>query len=50
MCLVKNGSNVYLEDNGAKEFVKICDHVYFSHKNEQSQDQDCFLSPKGASS
>ncbi len=46
MCLVKNGSNMYLVDDGAKELVIICDHVYFSHKNEWTQ--DCFLSPRAA--
>ncbi len=46
MCLVKNGSSMYLGDNGAKELVIICDHVYFFHKNEWTR--DCFLSPKGA--
>ncbi len=30
MCLVKNWSNMYLGDDGAKELVIICDHVYFS--------------------
>ncbi len=43
-CL-KNGSNMYLGDDGAKELVKICDHVHFCHKNEWTQ--DC-LSPEGA--
>ncbi len=42
----KNGSNMYLGDNGLKELVIICDHVHFSHKNGWTQ--DCFLSPKGA--
>ncbi len=46
MCLVKNGSNMYLGDDGAKELVIICDHVHFSHKNEWTK--DCFWSPKGA--
>ncbi len=46
MCLVKNGSSVYLGDDWAKELVIICDHVHFSHKNEWTQ--DCFLSPKAA--
>ncbi len=45
MCLMENGSNVYLGDDGVKELVIICDHVHFSHKNEWTQ--DCFLSPKG---
>ncbi len=45
-CLVKNGSNMYLSDDGAKESVIICDYVHFSHKNEWTQDR--FLSPKGA--
>ncbi len=45
MCLVKNGSDMYLGDDGAKELVMICDHVHFSHKNGQTQ--DCFYSPKG---
>ncbi len=40
MCLVKNGSNMYLGDDRAKELVMICDHVHFSHKNEWTQ--DCF--------
>ncbi len=43
---VKNGSNVYLGDDGVKELVIICDHVHFFSKNEWTQ--DCFLSPKGA--
>ncbi len=30
MCLVKNGSNMYLGDVGAKELIIICDHVNFS--------------------
>ncbi len=34
---VKNGSNMYLGDDGVKELVIICDHV---HKNEWTQ--DCF--------
>ncbi len=46
MCLVKNGSNLYLGDDEEKELVTICDHVHFSHKNEWTQ--DCFLSHKGA--
>ncbi len=46
MCLVKDGSNVYLGEDGAKELDTICDHVHLSHKNEWTQ--DCFLSPKGA--
>ncbi len=28
LCLVKNGSNVYLGDDGVKELVRICDHVH----------------------
>ncbi len=40
----KNGSSMYLADDGAKDLVIICDYVYFSHKNERTQ--DCFLSPK----
>ncbi len=43
MCLVKNGSNMYLGDDGAKELVIICDHVHFSRKNEWTH--DCFQSP-----
>ncbi len=35
-----------LGDDGAKELVKICDHVKFSNDNEWTQ--DCFLSFKGA--
>ncbi len=46
MCPVKNGSNMHLVDDGAKELVIICDHVHFSHKNEGTQDSLC--SPKGA--
>ncbi len=46
MCLVENGSNMYLSDDGVKELVIICDHIHFSYKNEWTQ--DCFLSPKGA--
>ncbi len=46
ICLVKNDSSMYPGDNGAKELVVICDHVYFFHKNEWTQ--NCFLSPKGA--
>ncbi len=45
-CLVKNGSNMYLGDDKAKELVIICDHVHFLKKNEWTQ--ECFLSPKGA--
>ncbi len=45
-CLVKNGSNMYLDDDWAKEVVIICDYVNFSCKNERTQ--DCFWSPKGA--
>ncbi len=33
-CLLKNGSSMFLDDNGAKELLIICDHVHFSHKNE----------------
>ncbi len=43
---VKNGSKMYLGEDGMKESVIICDHVHFSRKNEWTQ--DCFLSPKGA--
>ncbi len=46
MCPVKNGSNMYLGDDGVKALVIICDRVHFSLKNEKTQ--DCFLSPKGA--
>ncbi len=46
MCLVKNGSNMYLGHDEAKELVIICDHIHFFPKNEWTQ--DCFLSPKGA--
>ncbi len=46
MCLVKNGSNIYLSDDGLKELVINCDHVYFSHENEWTQ--GCFYSPKEA--
>ncbi len=31
---MKNGSIVYLGDDGVKELVLICDHVHFSCKNE----------------
>ncbi len=34
MCLVKNGSNLYLGDDGMKELLIICNHVHFSCKNE----------------
>ncbi len=37
-CLVKNGSNMYLGDDGEKELVIICDHVYFFHRNEWTKD------------
>ncbi len=37
---VKNGSNMYLGDNGVKELVRICDHVHFSYNNEWTQ--ECF--------
>ncbi len=40
VCFVKNGSNMYLGDDGTKELVIICDHIHLSHKNERSQ--DCF--------
>ncbi len=40
MCLVKNESNMYLGEDGARELVIICDHVHFSCKNEWTQ--DCF--------
>ncbi len=43
MCPVKNGPNMYLGDDEAKELVIICDHVHFSGKNEWTKD-----SPKGA--
>ncbi len=33
-------SSVYLGDDGAKELVIIYDHLYFSRKNELTQ--DCF--------
>ncbi len=46
MCLVKNGSSVYLDDDGVKELVIICDQVHFSYKNEWIK--DCFVSSKGA--
>ncbi len=32
LCFVKNGSNMYLGDNGAKELVIIYDHVHLSRK------------------
>ncbi len=44
MCLVKNGSNMHLGDDGAKELVIICDHVHFSLKNKGTQ--DCRWSPE----
>ncbi len=34
MCLVKNGSNMYLSDDGVKELVIIYDYVHFFCKNE----------------
>ncbi len=37
-CHVKNGSSMYLGDDGAKESVVICDYVYFSLKNVWTQD------------
>ncbi len=40
VCLVKNGSNMYLGDNWKKKYVIICDHVNFFHENEWTQ--DCF--------
>ncbi len=40
MCLVKNGSIMYLGDYGVKELVIIPDHIHFSHKNEWTH--DCF--------
>ncbi len=43
---VKNGSSMYLGDDGAKELVLICNHVHFFHKNELTY--NCFLSFKGA--
>ncbi len=46
MCLVKNGSNMYLGDDGAKESVIICEGIYLSRKNNRTQ--ACFWSPKGA--
>ncbi len=46
ICLVKNGSNMYLGEAEVKELVIICDHIHFSHKNKWTP--DCFLSPKGA--
>ncbi len=46
MCPVKNGSNIYLGDNGVKDLVIICDHIHFSHRNEWTQ--DCLWSPEGA--
>ncbi len=46
ICLVKNGSNTYLGDDGSQELVIICDHILFSRKNKWPL--DCFLSPKDA--
>ncbi len=43
MCLVKNGSNMYLGGNEAKELVTICDHIHFSCKNVSQA-----VAPKGA--
>ncbi len=37
-CLVKNGSHIYVGDDGVKELVIICDHVYFSRKSEWTRD------------
>ncbi len=40
-CLVKkNGSILYLGNDGVKELVIICDYVHFFCKNEWTQ--DCF--------
>ncbi len=36
---MKNGSNMYLGDNGGTELAIICDHIHFSHKNEWNQDR-----------
>ncbi len=38
MCLVKNGSIMYLGDDGVKELIINCDHIHFSGKNELNQD------------
>ncbi len=38
MCLVKNGSSMYVGDDGTKELVIICDHVHFSRKSEWTND------------
>ncbi len=46
MCLVKNGSSLYLGGDVEKELIIICDHLHFFCKTEWTQ--DCFLSPKGA--
>ncbi len=46
ICLMKNGSNMYLVDNRVKELVIIYDHVHSSHKDEWIQDH--FLYPEGA--
>ncbi len=43
MCPGKNGSNMYLGDDGAKEFVVVCDYLHFSHKNKWTEDG--FLCP-----
>ncbi len=45
MCLVKNGSDMYLGDDGVKELIIIYDHVYVFHKNEWTQEYVLF--PKG---
>ncbi len=37
MCLVKNGSSMYLGDVEMKEVVIICDHIHFLDKIEQSR-------------
>ncbi len=47
MCLVKNGSNMYLGDEEAKELTIICDHVHFSRKNEWTQDCSSLLKGRG---
>ncbi len=45
-CLVKNGSNMCLGDDGAKELILIYDHIHLSHKNKWTK--NCVWSPKGA--
>ncbi len=46
-CLVKNGSNMYLGDNRAKELVIMCDHAHFSNKQNGLKSASTLLKGRG---